>query len=176
MLLPDNTVDNRLGGCLFYLGVSTLCSLLIFAEFTGFLLYIVTIKDDTRPGNNVISIHNLISTYPIYNTPGTSSIITHISSIISSPSIPSSHLNNLPNNSNMRSRKKPRSACVAAPKPIIVDILRLGDIRTARKRQFIFDIVFRIPRPKRMNNQPNPTVRREPRREMRGGRLNGRGW
>lgn len=67
----------------------------------------------------------------------------------------------LSNNSHMRPRKQTRAPSVAAPEPVVVDILRLGDIRAARENQLIFDCVFRVPCPQGVDDEANAAVRRE---------------
>lgn len=61
----------------------------------------------------------------------------------------------------MRSGKQSRLTSIAAPKPIVVDVLNLRNLRPAWEHQFILDIVLGIPRPERMNDEANATVRWE---------------
>lgn len=67
----------------------------------------------------------------------------------------------------MSSRKQPRDARVAAPEPIVVDILRLGDLRPPREHQFILHAVLWIPGPDGEDDEPDAAV---------GGEAAGGGW
>lgn len=58
----------------------------------------------------------------------------------------------------MRTRKQSRAPSIAAPEPVIVDILGLGDIRATRKDQFILDRVFRVPRPPGVDDEADAAV------------------
>lgn len=68
----------------------------------------------------------------------------------------------LPDDFNMRTRKQTCSTSIASPEPIVVDILCLGDMRTAREHKLVFNFFFRVPGPQSVDDKPDTTVRREP--------------
>lgn len=68
----------------------------------------------------------------------------------------------LPDDFNMRTRKQTCPTSIASPEPIVVDILCLGDMRTAREHKLVFNFFFRVPGPQSVDDKPDTTVRREP--------------
>ena len=68
----------------------------------------------------------------------------------------------LTDNLDMRARKQSRSTSIASPEPIIVDILRLGDMRTTRENELVLDFFFWVPGPQSVDDESDTTVRREP--------------
>lgn len=70
----------------------------------------------------------------------------------------------------MPARKQPRRARIAPPEPVVVDVLRLGDLRAAREEQLVRDVVVRVVGPQRLDDESDAAVGREAarRRSRRG--------
>jgi hypothetical protein len=60
----------------------------------------------------------------------------------------------------MLTGKQPSPSSIATPKPIIVDIFHLGDIRSAREDQLII-LFFGVPGVNSVNDETNSTIRWE---------------
>lgn len=67
-----------------------------------------------------------------------------------------------PDEFNMGTREQSRSTSIASPKPIVVDILTFGNMRTARENKLVFDFFLRVPGPESVDDKPDATIRREP--------------
>jgi hypothetical protein len=65
---------------------------------------------------------------------------------------------NLPNGSNTRSGKQPSTTGIAAPEPIIVDILDLLDISTSWEKYLILDFFLGVIRPHGMYDETDATI------------------
>lgn len=58
----------------------------------------------------------------------------------------------------MPTGKQPRHARIAPPEPIVIDVLRLRDLRAPREEQFIVDVLVGVVRPEGLDDEPDAAV------------------